>query len=75
MQFSIWKYLLLLFLLTTGILYALPNIYPSNPAVQVSYISSSQSPDDVLVKRVRSSLSKISDKLSESIEVREKFCF
>ena len=73
MQFSIWKYLLLLFLLTTGILYALPNIYPSNPAVQVSYISSSQSPDDVLVKRVRSSLSKISDKLSESIEVREKF--
>ena len=73
MQFSIWKYLLLLFLLTTGILYALPNIYPSNPAVQVSYISSSQSPDDILVKRVRSSLSKISDKLSESIEVREKF--
>ena len=73
MQFSIWKYLLLLVLLTTGILYALPNIYPSNPAVQVSYISSSQSPDDVLVKRVRSSLSKISDKLSESIEVREKF--
>ena len=35
-QYSAWKYLLLIVLLTVGIVYALPNLYGEDPAVQVS---------------------------------------
>ncbi len=35
-QYSIWKYLLLTVVLVFGILYALPNLYGSDPAIQIS---------------------------------------
>ncbi len=35
-QYSSWKYVLLLIVLVVGILYALPNIYGSDPAIQIS---------------------------------------
>ena len=35
-QYSLWKYLLLLVALVVGSLYALPNIYGSDPAIQIS---------------------------------------
>ena len=35
-QYPAWKYLLLIVLLTVGIVYALPNLYGEDPAVQVS---------------------------------------
>jgi preprotein translocase subunit SecD len=35
-QYSSWKYVLLLIVLIVGSLYALPNIYGSNPAIQIS---------------------------------------
>ncbi|MFC1774643.1 protein translocase subunit SecD, partial [Pseudomonadota bacterium] len=35
-QYPAWKYLLLIVLLTAGIVYALPNLYGEDPAVQVS---------------------------------------
>lgn len=35
-QYSLWKYLLLLVALLFGTLYALPNIYGSDPAIQIS---------------------------------------
>ncbi|VAW77603.1 Protein translocase subunit SecD [hydrothermal vent metagenome] len=35
-QYSAWKYLLIIVLLTVGIVYALPNLYGADPAVQVS---------------------------------------
>lgn len=35
-QYSLWKYLLLLVVLVVGSIYALPNLYGSDPAIQVS---------------------------------------
>lgn len=35
-QYSSWKYLLLLVVLVVGSLYALPNLYGSDPAIQIS---------------------------------------
>ncbi len=35
-RYSIWKYILILFLLGMGVLFALPNIYGKDPALQVS---------------------------------------
>ena len=35
-QYSVWKYLLILLIVTVGIVYALPNIYGEDPALQVT---------------------------------------
>jgi preprotein translocase subunit SecD len=35
-QYPLWKYLLLIFLLVVGLIYALPNIYGADPALQIS---------------------------------------
>ncbi|HHJ18152.1 MAG TPA: protein translocase subunit SecD [Gammaproteobacteria bacterium] len=35
-QYPAWKYLLIIVLLLVGVLYALPNLYGSDPAVQIS---------------------------------------
>lgn len=35
-HYPLWKYLLLLVILSIGTLYALPNLYPADPALQVS---------------------------------------
>ena len=51
-RYGIWKYLLILFVLGFGIVYSLPNLYAPDPAVQISYTSSSQSADAFLVERV-----------------------
>lgn len=35
-RYPMWKYILMLVLIVMGVLYALPNLYPTNPAVQIS---------------------------------------
>ena len=35
-QYSVWKYLLILFVLSVGVIYALPNLYGEDPALQVT---------------------------------------
>jgi preprotein translocase subunit SecD len=35
-QYPAWKYLLILFILVTGVLYALPNLFGEDPALQVT---------------------------------------
>jgi preprotein translocase subunit SecD len=35
-QYPAWKYLLLIFILVVGVIYALPNIYGADPALQIS---------------------------------------
>ena len=44
--------LLILLVLGFGVVYSLPNLYAPDPAVQISYTSSSQSADTFLVERV-----------------------
>ncbi|MBO74181.1 MAG: preprotein translocase subunit SecD, partial [Flavobacteriales bacterium] len=36
-----------------GILYALPNLYPAQPAIQVAYTDSSKSADQSLLNTIR----------------------
>lgn len=50
--FGIWKYLLILIVLSFGIIYALPNLYAPDPAVQVSYNDSTQIHDQNLQQRL-----------------------
>lgn len=35
-QYSVWKYLLILFIVAIGVVYALPNIYGEDPALQIT---------------------------------------
>ncbi len=51
-RYGIWKYFLILIVLGFGIVYSLPNLYAPDPAVQVSYTSSSQTADKFLEDRI-----------------------
>jgi len=35
-QYSVWKYLLILIVITVGVVYALPNLYGKDPALQIT---------------------------------------
>ena len=39
-RYPLWKYLLILIVLLVGVIYALPNLYPADPAVQISSTAS-----------------------------------
>ena len=65
--FGTWKYLLILIVLGFGVIYALPNFYASDPAVQISYNDSKLSPDLKLQKR----LEKILENNLDNIKVPE----
>ncbi|WP_438764375.1 protein translocase subunit SecD [Kushneria sp. TE3] len=42
-RYPLWKYLLILLVFIVGVLYALPNLYPKDPAIQISAANSSTS--------------------------------
>lgn len=58
-RYPIWKTLLILLVVIGGIIYALPNLYPEDPAIQVSP-SGSAVVDDGLQNKVESVLDKAS---------------
>ena len=51
-RFSIWTYLLIVFVLVFGVLYSLPNLYPANPSIQIAYTQSGQAADTDLLNKV-----------------------
>jgi len=51
-QYPFWKYLLILVLVCLGTLYALPNLYGEDPAVQISPNSHEVEIDTALLKRI-----------------------
>ncbi len=55
-HYPIWKYLLILFALVTGLVYALPNLYGESPAVQVLPLRSHLKADATLLQRVEETL-------------------
>jgi len=55
-HYPIWKYLLILFALVTGLVYALPNLYGESPAVQVLPLRSNMKADTALLQRVDEAL-------------------
>ncbi len=48
-KFSIYQYLLIFFVLVLGFTYALPNLYPTQPSIQVAFTDSGKSADQMLL--------------------------
>ena len=55
-KFSISQYLLILVVLVLGFTYALPNLYPTQPSIQVAYTDSGKSADQVLLNELKGTL-------------------
>ena len=70
-NFSLWKYILVLGVFLFGIIYALPNLSPPDPAVQVSLQSAGDSFDSRLVQSVKN-IARNEGILDENIEVNQK---
>ena len=66
-----WKYILVLGVFLFGIIYALPNLSPPDPAVQVSLQSAGDSFDSRLVQSVKN-IARNEGILDENIEVNQK---
>ena len=57
-KFSIYQYLIILTVLVLGFTYALPNLYPTQPSIQVAYTDSGKSADQVLLNDLQNILDK-----------------
>ena len=55
-RYPLWKNLLILILVCIGFIYALPNLYPPDPAVQISGASSALQMDERVLKSALSAL-------------------
>ncbi len=55
-RYPLWKYLLVLFLVLLGMVYAAPNLYTPDPALQITGESSAQLIDESIMQRARSAL-------------------
>ncbi|MFW3614990.1 protein translocase subunit SecD [Billgrantia antri] len=55
-RYPLWKYLLILIVLLVGLLYSLPNLYPEDPAVQISSAQGDSTLDETQLERVQQSL-------------------
>jgi len=55
-KYPLWKYLLLLVIATIGFIYALPNLYPDDPAVQVSGATASIQVDALALLKAKQAL-------------------
>ena len=72
--FGIWKYFLILIVLSFGIIYASPNLYAPDPAIQISYNDSTLSPDLKLQRRLTKVLEKnISENKVPEVEIHESY--
>ena len=52
-RFSIWTYAFILMVLSIGVIYSLPNLYPAKPAIQIAYTDSGKSADQILLNQVK----------------------
>jgi preprotein translocase subunit SecD len=55
-KYPLWKYLLVLFVVVLGLVYAAPNLYKPDPALQITGESSAQVIDESIVERARAAL-------------------
>ncbi len=55
-RYPLWKYLLIVAVLALGVIYALPNLYPDDPAIQISGASSTQTISEAELDRARNAL-------------------
>ncbi len=69
-KFSIYQYLFILVILIVGSIYALPNLYPTQPSIQVAYTDSGRSADQSLLNELEAVLTQSQTKY-EDIFLRE----
>ena len=69
-KFSIYQYAFILLVLVLGSIYALPNLYPTQPSIQVAYTDSAKSADQILLNDLEEILEK-SEINAEEIFLRE----
>jgi len=55
-RYPMWKYLLILIVLAAGMVYSLPNLYPEDPAVQISSGRGDATLDQRQLERIQDSL-------------------
>ena len=60
-KFSIYQYLLILIVLVVGSIYALPNLYPTQPSIAVAYTDSAKSADQSLLEEIEDILKKAAE--------------
>ena len=70
-RYGLWKYLLIFLVLGFGVIYSLPNLYAPDPAVQISYTSSSQTADTFLADKVKELIEK--QNLEAKIELEKDY--
>ncbi len=66
-RYPLWKYLLILLVLVVGLIYALPNLFPEDPAVQISSDRGEFTLDERQLDRLETSLEE-SDIAIKSVE-------
>ena len=52
-RFSILTHTFILMVLSIGVIYSLPNLYPAKPAIQIAYTDSGKSADQTLLNQVK----------------------
>ncbi len=57
-RYPLWKYLMILAVISLGLVYSLPNLHAPDPAVQISAESSSATVDERLLKKAQLALNK-----------------
>lgn len=55
-KYATWKYIILILVIAIGFIYAIPNLYPEVPAIQIAANSSTVKIDDALVDKVKQTL-------------------
>ncbi|MFT6431070.1 MAG: preprotein translocase subunit SecD [Halopseudomonas sp.] len=55
-RYPLWKYLLIIAVLMLGLLYAMPNLYPDDPAIQISSAQTGQTIEQRELDRIESAL-------------------
>ena len=55
-KYPLWKYILILAVLAIGLIYSAPNLYPDDPAIQVSGASTALKVDDTALSKASSAL-------------------
>ncbi len=57
-RYPLWKYILIIIVMLAGFIFALPNLYPSQPAVQVSASSTDFPLNEYTLNQIKESLTK-----------------
>jgi len=70
-RYPLWKYILIIAVVIFGLIFALPNLFPSQPAIQVTAVSADRPIDKNILEKIKQALS--NKKLAaENIEVDGK---